>query len=67
MPDTEVAFLHIQQETPLNRLSKLHLSHMALALGVALGAASAFAQAPAWKQGMPASMASSTLAPCPES
>lgn len=65
MPDTEVAFLHIQQETPLNRLSKLHLSHMALALGAALGAASAFAQAPAWKQGMPASMASSTLAPLP--
>ena len=47
------------------------LGGVSLALSFALGASSAYAQAapaappPAWKQGMPESMAKSTLAPMP--
>ena len=51
---------------PLHRMTSV-----ALAMGLALGAGAALAQtaapaaapAPAWKQGMPESMATSTLAP----
>ena len=47
------------------------MTSVAFAMGLALGASAAFAQtaapaappAPAWKQGMPESMATSTLAP----